>query len=144
MRRLGTVSARTRRESQRILSVAAKPLVEEIRARAPQSPAEHYRYKDGKKVATYVPGNLGMSFQVLPLRRMRSVIVGPKAARTASGRFGSSERKTDGYYAHMVEFGTIHQSAQPFVRPALMATSKKVLLAGVNGLRKLIEQTLGA
>lgn len=39
-----------------------------------------------------------------------TVYVGPEQGRTA---------RNDGFYGHMIEFGTVHSAAHPFMRPAL-------------------------
>jgi HK97 gp10 family phage protein len=89
---------------------------------APKSKAIHYRYNTAKltkklrapkglvnKVASYTPGNLGRSINVLKFSRAKSkVFVGAKLARRATGNF--SGRKTDGYYLHFSEEGTVKQT----------------------------------
>lgn len=90
-------------------------------ASAPKSKAIHYRYNtakltkkirapkgSGNKVASYTPGNLGRSINVLKFSRAKSkVFVGAKLARRATGNF--SGRRTDGYYMHFTEKGTKNQ-----------------------------------
>lgn len=85
---------------------------------APKSRAVHYRYSTakltkkirapkglGNKVASYAPGNLGRSVNVLKFNRAKSkVYVGAKLARRATGKF--SGRRADGYYMHFTEEGT--------------------------------------
>jgi HK97 gp10 family phage protein len=48
--------------------------------------------------------------------------------------------KADGYYADMVEYGTISQPAQPFVRPALQAVQGEVLKIAVAKFKAYIEE----
>jgi len=85
---------------------------------APKSRKVHFRYNtakltkkirapkgSGKIVATYTPGNLGRSINVLKFNRAKSkVFVGAKLARTTTGNF--SGRRVDGYYMHFTEKGT--------------------------------------
>ncbi len=85
----------------------------------------HKRYKDGKVIAEYSPGNLRESINTMTFRRARSaVFIGP---RIKKGKFDASNLTlADGYYAHMVEFGHLVKGdkgkkkveAQPFMRPA--------------------------
>lgn len=112
---------------RRILRKGAKPLVTAIKIQTPQSKKAHHRYAGGKKVATYIPGNLEESIKILPLRKTPDIYVGPKKAkRNLSGIFGRS-KKADGYYAHFVEFGTVKQTGQGFVAKAFEATKGKVV-----------------
>ncbi len=77
----------------------------------------HKRYKDGKVIAEYSPGNLRESINTMTFRRARSaVFIGP---RIKKGKFDASNLTlADGYYAHFLEFGTIKMQKQPFMRPA--------------------------
>lgn len=132
IRRLYAVSDKGKRESQASFKEAAKPLIAAIKARAPVSDGPHSRYKDGRIVATYRPGNLRRSIRSLTFRRSAAVFVGPKIDKTGSGG-------VDGYYAHWVEFGTESQAPQPFVRPAVAETSGAVLGIMARSLKKKIE-----
>ena len=89
---------------------------------APKSRKVHYRYNtakltnkirapkgSGNKIASYSPGNLGRSINVLKFRQAKSkVFVGAKLARSARGNF--SGRRTDGYYMAFTEKGTKNYS----------------------------------
>lgn len=80
----------------------------------------------GKVVATYEPGNLKLSMQVLKFKRSKALFVGAKVSkRTPSGTFGKGSR-ADGWYAHFIEFGTKRAKARPFMRPAVHATERAV------------------
>lgn len=83
------------------------------------------RYRNGKVVATYMPENLKKSIGFFQPRRKRSnsivAYVGPKSGRG----------KYDGYYGHMVEFGTKYMRAQPYLRPAYERT-KVVVKASIS------------
>lgn len=128
--RLEQVEGGLKKASNEIFGKASLPLIEEIQRRAPRSDAPHSRYKGGKVIATYQPGNLSKSFRKLKFRRSQAVWIGAKTTRgeAASGPY-------DGYYAHMVEFGTIHQRAQPFVRPAFEATKGTVSSIAIGLLK---------
>lgn len=62
---------------------------------------------------------LGGAFKMDATLRGKGAVVyiGP---RTRSG-------PPDGFYGHMVEYGTVHMSAQPFMRPAFDRTQGQVL-----------------
>lgn len=80
----------------------------------------------GNVVATYEPGNLRLSMQVLKFKRSKALHVGPKVMkRNPTGTFGKG-RRADGWYAHFVEFGTKRAKARPFMRPAVHATERAV------------------
>lgn len=152
--KLRGVSKAAGRAATRALTRAARPLVEEIQFRAPTSDEPHSRYDtpkaskrlkapkgQGKIVATYTPGNLERSFDVLKFRRSRAVFVGPKIDKAGSkGLFSGS--RTDGYYGQWQEFGAPNAGipARPFVRPAVAAAQKEVLQIAVNDLKKAIER----
>jgi len=118
---------------KQILEYAAKPIIQAAQQKAPKGAAVHYRYAkqsrrspkgSGRIVATYHPGNLKGSVQILKkLRRSKNVYVGPVVRKGKV--FGKSI--SDGYYAHMVEYGTSNQSAQPFMRPAYESARGAVL-----------------
>lgn len=110
----------------------AKQLVLAIQARAPVGKKIHKRYDSGLKragrgegdvVATYKPGNLKRSFRILgKLRRMKAgVMVGPLL----------NGKKTDGYYAHFVEFSTNNvdgsvRQGQAFVYSAVQSVGPNI------------------
>ena len=148
---LRKISAGAKKESQTAFKKAAVPLISEIQARAPVSEKPHSRYStpkaagkirapkgQGRIIATYYPGNLRRSFRTLTFRRSSAVFVGPKLAKQNNqGEFMGA--RADGYYAHMVEFGTMHNPAQPFVRPAVDSASGAVLNIASEHLVKYIE-----
>lgn len=151
-KQLRKVSQNMKKEERRILTKSAKPLVEAIRMRAPVGDEPHYRYSTGKlvkavrapkgmgnKVATYKPGNLRDAFKILPLRRTRAVIVGPKVDKGGKGGVFGPGTKQDAYYAHMVEFGTLYSVPKPFVRPALSSSQATVLKQLVDNYTKQIQ-----
>ena len=152
--KLKGVSKAASRASTRALTRAAAPLVEEIQARAPVSDAPHYRYDtpkasksirapkgSGKVVATYQPGNLERSFNVLKFRRSRAVFVGPKVDKGGGGGVFTGGR-TDGYYGQWNEFGAPNAGIppRPFVRPAVEAVKGEVGQIAAAELKKAIER----
>ena len=50
-------------------------------------------------------------------------------------RVFASQRK-DGYHAHLIEFGTSTQRAQPYLRPALTKTKRKQRDAFINRINQ--------
>lgn len=118
---------------------AAVLLIDEIAQRAPMSKKAHRRYSTpkfsrkirapkgkGRVEATYLPGNLKGAIKMFKYSRSPNVIVGPRyRKKDASGVFGKGGRY-DAYYAHMVEYGTMHSRERPFVRPAVAAVGAKV------------------
>jgi HK97 gp10 family phage protein len=153
--RLGKMSEQAKRQTTRILSKAAAPLVDEIQARAPVSDEDHYRYStpkaaksirapkgSGKKIATYTPGNLERSFNVLRFRRAKSaVFVGATLDKTGStGTF--TGKRTDGYYLAWQEYGAPNAGIppRPFVGPARDAAGGEVLQLAIADFKKTIER----
>ena len=125
------------KEQREILEDAAQPMLDAMRAGAPIGTKIHVRYPkrmgararrgEGQAIAKYYPGNLRGSFQILDLKRIRNgVIVGAKLAKGGGkGVFGKT--KFDAYYLHQVEYGTRNMAARPFVRPAIISASPKVI-----------------
>ncbi|MFL5731460.1 MAG: HK97-gp10 family putative phage morphogenesis protein [Cytophagaceae bacterium] len=103
---------------------AADPLIAEIKANVPIGESgyrdkkgrwhhinlPYKRYSGGKVVATYMPGNLKKSIGKIWGKGTKSYLrIGPRAGMS---------RANDGYYGHMIERGTKHNAAQPYMRPA--------------------------
>ncbi len=131
VRQLYKVADKGKQESQRAFKRAAPILISAIKSRAPVSTAAHYRMKGGTKIV-YQPGNLKRSFRALTFRGSAAVFVGPKTQK--------GPQTPDGYYGPWVEFGTINQSAQPFVRPAAAAAGGATLKLAVTELKKAIDK----
>lgn len=147
-----------------ILEQGARPVVEAARQHAPVGTHIHYRYNtvklaksirapkgSGTIVATYRPGNLRGSIKALFFKRAQSsVFIGPVRARNPKGTFGPDyaftyeggiieSPRSDGYYAHLVEFGApdLGIPPQPFMRPAAAS-------AGPEGQRIIVEKLRAA
>ena len=153
-RELQIVSKNARRDTLRILKKSAKPFVFALEINAPESERPHKRYSTaklvrrirapkgrGNVVATYMPGNLGASFQFLNFRGAKyQVTVGAKLAKgNSQGVFGPGGR-TDGYYAHMVEKGTKNSRARPFVLPTWNRYREATRRAVVEEFKKKIQR----
>lgn len=138
IRQLGKVARQSKTDGRVALRKAAKPLIASARSKAPQSDEPHHRYLNGEMVATYYPGNLRRSIRALTFRRSGAVFVGPNLA--GSGWKGVFQgNKVDGYYAHMVEFGTSNQRPQPFMRPTAREVGPAALKIAVAEIKKQIE-----
>ncbi len=53
---------------------------------------------------------------------------------------GGKNVKHDAYYAHIVEYGSIHQAAQPFIRPTFDTKKSSVTDAITKQIAKRIEK----
>ena len=145
IRDLQGISGNVKRNTNRVLKEAAEPLLAAISRRAPMGDVAHSRYKTaklsskmrapkgmGQIVATYQPGNLRQSFQVLALRRVKfAKIIGPVVAKGGGGKM------PDGYYAHMVEFDT--KNVDGSVRPGKHFVQAGVQAAGGIAVRLAVE-----
>lgn len=134
IQRIRVLADKTIASANPILRAASRPLVNEIKRRAPVSKEEHSRYQNGQIVATYRPGNLRRSFRVLRFSRSPSLFVGPKVG---------SDAAADGYYAHWQEFGAPAAGIppRPFVAPAEQAAGPTVLRLASEALKKQIQLT---
>lgn len=134
IRTLQGVSDVAKRDTGRILTEAAGPLRAAIAGRAPRSEKVHKRYKSGRVVAVYQPGNLSKSFSVLSFRRARFArFVGPKLDKTGGGKL------PDGFYAGFVEFGTDRQAAQHFVEQGVNAAGGLTLRIATDLMKRKID-----
>jgi len=122
-----------KKELKRILKKNAKTLVKKAKSNIPKASKPVHRYKDGKIVATYKPGNLRKSIRVLPLRRSKSVFVGPVTG---------GKRKIDGYYGHFMEFGNRFFQGIHYMEKAYKST-RYIVLAGIaNDVRQSLNKYL--
>lgn len=146
IRRLDGLEGMTRRVRNQVLTEAAGPLRAAISGRAPMSDAPHKRYSTPKIAghlrapkgmgvvkAVYQPGNLRKSIETLRFRRSRAVFIGPKVDKSGGGRM------PDGYYAHMVNFGTVEQPAQRFVEAGVAAAGNVSLRLATELMKQKIE-----
>jgi len=125
------------KEQREILEDSAQPMVFEMQLKAPLGSKIHTRYPksdgsrakrgEGKRLAKYYPGNLRNSFGVLNLKRTKNaVVVGAKLAKgMGRGVFGKS--RFDAYYLAWTEYGHGDVPPRPFVRPAIISASPRVI-----------------
>ena len=129
------------KERKSLLKKAAKPVVKALKSSAifKGEPKPHDRYHNGRKVATYYPGNLKRSIRTLKFRRSKDLFVGPKLGKKGStGTFKGN--KVDGYYGHMVEFGTVHSKAQPFMRPGFAKSKGRAQQIIRSGAERILRR----
>lgn len=124
---------------QRVAALGGAYASAAAEASAPKSRKVHYRYStakasskirapkgSGTKVATYTPGNLGRSINVLKFRMAKSkVFIGAKLVGSAKGLF--SGRRTDGYYMHFTEEGTKNMSGTHWFRSSWERSKGRVV-----------------
>lgn len=137
---------------QRVAALGGAYASAAAEAAAPKSSKVHKRYSTakvtkrirapkglGNVVATYSPGNLGRSINVLKFNRAKSkVFVGAKLARRATGSF--SGRRTDGYYMAWVEQGTKNSRANMFFRASWERSKGRVYAIMANEFTRLGKQ----
>jgi HK97 gp10 family phage protein len=115
-----------RKTLKMVMDRAAQPMLATARRLAPKHPKAHSMYNTpklsnnlrapkgmGVKSATFQPGNLSRAIQIMahgPFKRSAATYIGP--------RYPIGTKKNVAPYAHMVEFGTAKQKAQPYMRPA--------------------------
>lgn len=159
--RLQNVSNDIKKDSKRALRKGGKIVLAAIQARAPIGKRKHRRYStvklnrrirarkgSGNVVATYYPGNLKGAFDILNFRRSAAVFVGAKLTK---GKFSGASASYsaiygrgayDGYYAHMIERGTRHSAARPFVSPAVQAAGPAATQTIVKTIQRKIKRNL--
>jgi len=119
------------KQRRAVLVDAAKVLVNNVRSNIPEADEDVYRYStpkvkrkqrapkgQGNVVAVYTPGNARRSYRVLPLRKTDEVFVGPKVSKKSTHGIFSGSR-VDGYYFHLLEYGSRHMSAIAPIRRGL-------------------------
>lgn len=136
LRQLEYVQGDARKAAKAISRTSARPLVARAKQLAPVWPRAYARYKDGKAVEIIYPGNLRESIEILPLRKTKtSVIIGPNL---------KDGGKPQGYYAHMVEFGTVKAAPEPYMRPAFEQTKQTIIDMQAKGAKRRIKAALKA
>lgn len=120
-----------------ILRQSAVIFKDAARRLAPVGKKWHARYKDGKLIGIYSPGNLRDSIGLLTFRKAKTAVFVGAKTRHRGAKVEAEGQKlimADGYYAAMVEEGHVYKTefgskktpAQPFMRPAFVNNQGKV------------------
>lgn len=143
------------KETKKILRRAARPTRKAARAGINDAKVPVKRYSTpklikglraprgkGRVAAIYHPGNLRRSIAILTFRRSRfAVFVGPRIGKgQGSKEYGKPGQKVDGYYAHMVEKGTINSSGDHYMQNAYVRTKGQVVAIATEQVRKKTRQ----
>lgn len=125
------------KERRDIIRPGAELVINHAKTLVPVSRKPHHRYKDGKLIATYFPGNLKRSLAILGhLGKITgNVFAGPKRAKNGTtGRF--SGRRVDGYYMGIVE------KKKPFLRPAFNTKKGEAEEVIIRNMKKALEEAV--
>lgn len=122
----------------RIAKIGGTYFAAAAEAAAPKGTVPHKRYSNGTVVATYAPGNLGRSMQVLDLRRTKNVYVGAKLKGGGKGTFAGA--RADGYYMHMVERSTVKWDGKPYFNAAWNRSKDRIFAIMANEFRRVGER----
>lgn len=71
-------------------------------------------------------GTRAKEFKKLSKQQQKKVLRAKQLYLTDKFKDGEQQKKAHVYYAHFIEYGTIKQAAQPFLRPALKAVEPKM------------------
>lgn len=111
-----------------VLRAGAKPIHKSAKAKAPVGNEEH-------------PGQLKKSLGIT-VKKLRGVYSARVGARTGySVTLKNGKKKDPSKYIHLVELGTSHSAAKPFIRPAVDSTRGEVLGEMSKGLEKHLHRT---
>lgn len=87
-------------------------------------------------------GNLLKSLAIKAWNKKGRIVflVGPRVtSRKKTGKRERREVKNDGWYAFLVEFGTVKNKPSPFMRPAFDESAQRAQDAVINRLRSNID-----
>lgn len=118
-----------------VLRAGAKPIEKAAKSKAP--------VRDGtlkKSIGTNVKKVNGISSaRVGPRKGFKGKSLGYRRNKKGvmTERFADPNK-----YSHLVEFGTSHSAARPFIRPAIDAASGEVVDAMAAGLDKHLDRTV--
>jgi HK97 gp10 family phage protein len=113
-----------------VLRAGAAPILKAAKQNAQSSRDSGLLYK-----------SLGVN--VKKVRGITDARIGPRTGmRQAVSRDGKPPRIANpANYSHLVEYGTSHSAAKPFIRPAVDSASPKVVDAMAQGLDKYLTRT---
>ena len=123
-----------------VLRAGAKPITQAAKAKAPIGKGKHKGLLK-KSIGSNVKKVRGQTSARVGARTGWKVELGEKTFTT--GRIFKKSRKKKVYkdpskYSHLVEFGTSHSAAQPFIRPAVESTQSQVVGAMADGYDKYL------
>jgi len=140
-----------RKTQQKILKPGAKMLATAAKNNIPDSDEPHFRYSTakvfdglrapkgkGNVVAVYHPGNLRRSIKTLIFRKSNALFVGPKVSKNKTGSFKGG--RTDGYYAHFMEFGTVNFPGISYMRRAVDSTTSGIIASITKEVTEQVEK----
>lgn len=133
-RALERLAPELRKSSQSaVLRAGAKPILKQEKARAPVADGTLKRSLGIKLLGK----GIKTSAKIGVRKGFKGKSLGFKMSRRGATRGQMTERFADPTnYGHLVEFGTSHSPANPFVRNSIEAASGEVIDAMANGLDK--------
>jgi len=143
-----------KKKRKKILMKAAPIFEKELRKNAPyidivkRKTQQHHwsfdgivkRYSSGKVTASYYPGNLKRSIDIIDLKRTTDVWIGAKRSKGVSAKGTFVGFKADGWYMHFLERGTRFQAPQPFLEKTFLAKKSQVSNVLIREYKKEIEK----
>jgi hypothetical protein len=111
----------TKQELKKATRKSVAVFVKTAKQMTPVGKVTHHRYINGRKVASYYPGNLRRSIGILKLRDKNLTFIGHRLAGKGETQGVFRGNKHDGYYGAIVEY---HQQAH--IYPAWEATRAQV------------------
>ena len=122
----------------------AKPLVTSMKSLAPKSRkavfiTAHRDFRKGAlmtRLKYHKPGELRRSIGIVMGKKKSGrapyMWIGPRFGKKATGA-------NDGWYFHFLEYGTVRQPPQPFIRPAYDRTKRKIETGMDREVKELID-----
>jgi len=107
---LGVIEERIEKNLMDRLEVAAEMIATKARQLCPVGTTRRPPYKNGQPWSAREPGTLRNSIRVTRLKGDPNLNIRVYA--------GSRGKTNDGYYAHLLEFGSVHNTKKAFLRPA--------------------------
>jgi len=111
----------TKQELRKATRKVAGVFIKTAKQMAPKGKEIHHRYVNGRRVATYYPGNLKRSIGLLKLRNKNITYIGHRLAPKGETQGIFRGNKHDGYYGAVVEY-----QQQAHIHPAWQATRDQV------------------
>lgn len=97
---------------------------------------------------TKVPSESGLLKKALgtSVRKVRGIVTARVGARKGRGRMvtrkGVTRFSDPVKYSHLVEYGTSHSSAKPFIRPAVEGSKGQIVDAMADGYSRYLHRTI--